>query len=141
MLPQNKVTSCEKHKVIHHFSATDATTVPFPELKPDAEGEVPADRMRRLVRLDWVSEQDGSHILTVGLGHVIYFFAQVSHNTAQQNIAMMSEKDSHQRAPLRKASSLVGSGHMPGRTVCSWLIKLTTTMPFRTAGYAFVRWS
>ena len=63
------------------------------------------------VRIDWVSAEDGSHILTVGIRHLIYLFAQVSQNTAQNNIVMMKEHDSstRKRSQLRKSSSLVGS--------------------------------
>uniref|UniRef100_A0A914YLS6 RAVE complex protein Rav1 C-terminal domain-containing protein n=1 Tax=Panagrolaimus superbus TaxID=310955 RepID=A0A914YLS6_9BILA len=70
-----------------------------------------------LVRLDWVSAEDGSHILTVGIGHTIYLFSQVSRDVAQQNIVMMKETDTKARGRLRKASSLVGSIHMSNKFV------------------------
>lgn len=62
------------------------------------------------MRIDWVSAEDGSHILTVGIGHLIFLFAQVSQNTAQSNIVMMKEHESARKhSQLRKSSSLVGS--------------------------------
>uniref|UniRef100_A0A7E4VLC2 WD_REPEATS_REGION domain-containing protein n=1 Tax=Panagrellus redivivus TaxID=6233 RepID=A0A7E4VLC2_PANRE len=71
------------------------------------------DLIRRVVRLDWVSAEDGSHILTVGVGHTIYLFAQVSRDVAQQNIVMLKDNETKNRGRLRKASSLVGN------TLCS----------------------
>lgn len=81
------------------------------------DDEVLTERICGLVRLDWVSTEDGSHILTVGIGHTIYLFSQVSRDTAQQNIVMMKETDTKSRGHLRKASSLVGSIHMSNKFV------------------------
>uniref|UniRef100_A0AC34PUG3 RAVE complex protein Rav1 C-terminal domain-containing protein n=1 Tax=Panagrolaimus sp. JU765 TaxID=591449 RepID=A0AC34PUG3_9BILA len=75
------------------------------------------ERIRRFVRLDWVSAEDGSHILTVGIGHTIYLFAQVSRDIAQQNIVMMKENEPHLRSRLRKASSLVSTIHCTNKFV------------------------
>ena len=75
------------------------------------------EKISGLVRLDWVSAEDGSHILTVGVGHTIYLFSQVSRDIAQQNIVMMKENDTKSRGHLRKASSLVGSIHMSNKFV------------------------
>uniref|UniRef100_A0A915EF00 Uncharacterized protein n=1 Tax=Ditylenchus dipsaci TaxID=166011 RepID=A0A915EF00_9BILA len=80
-----------------------------------------AERMRELIRIDWVSTEDGSHILTVGIGHLVCLFARVSQNTAQHNIVMMKEhNEAGKRAPLRKSSSLAGVSHASSRLV-KWM--------------------
>ncbi|KAI1722626.1 dmX-like protein 1 [Ditylenchus destructor] len=66
------------------------------------------DTLREWVRIDWVSTEDGSHILTV------------SQNTAQQNIVMMKEHETGKRAPLRKSSSLAGNTYGSSRLV-KWM--------------------
>uniref|UniRef100_A0A914ZRW3 RAVE complex protein Rav1 C-terminal domain-containing protein n=1 Tax=Parascaris univalens TaxID=6257 RepID=A0A914ZRW3_PARUN len=80
------------------------------------------DKMRLgdLVRIDWVSTEDGSHILTVGVGSSVYMFTQVSQGVAQRNIVMMKEHETHRRAPLRKASSLANPERISTRLV-RWL--------------------
>ncbi|XP_049652228.1 dmX-like protein 1 isoform X4 [Accipiter gentilis] len=40
---------------------------------------------KRLVHLDWMSREDGSHILTVGIGSKLYMFGQLSGKTQEQN--------------------------------------------------------
>lgn len=69
---------------------------------------LPQLRRKRLVSLDWVSTEDGSHILTVGVGPKIYLFAPVTENVAQQNVTIMRESEAHKRPLLRKASSIAG---------------------------------
>ncbi|KAE9556016.1 hypothetical protein FO519_000762 [Halicephalobus sp. NKZ332] len=86
------------------------------------EGELKSEvsiqeKIRRFVRLDWVSAEDGSHILTVGIGHNIYLFAQVSRDVAQQNIVMMKDNEPRSRGRLRKASSLVSTIHCSNKFV------------------------
>lgn len=41
---------------------------------------------KHLVQLDWVSKEDGSHILTVAVGSKILLFTPVSSDLAQANM-------------------------------------------------------
>lgn len=41
---------------------------------------------KHLVQLDWVSKEDGSHILTVAVGSRVLLFTAVSSDLAQANI-------------------------------------------------------
>ncbi|VDK58394.1 unnamed protein product, partial [Cylicostephanus goldi] len=81
-----------------------------------------------MVRLDWVSTEDGSHILTAGIAATIYMYTQMSLDPAQQNVALMRESDTSMRRPsLRKASSLVGHAHSYSRLtrwVCTRVLEL-----------------
>ncbi|XP_065362975.1 dmX-like protein 2 [Calliphora vicina] len=61
---------------------------------------------KHLVQLDWVSKEDGSHILTVAVGSKILLYTPVSSDIAQANIKAMKESRSANRPILRKASSL-----------------------------------
>ncbi|XP_046400831.1 dmX-like protein 2 isoform X2 [Ischnura elegans] len=61
---------------------------------------------KHLVQLDWVSNEDGSHILTVGVGSKVMLFTPVSSDLAQANMKAMKESQSTNRPILRKASSL-----------------------------------
>lgn len=64
-----------------------------------------------MIHLNWVSAEDGSHILTVCVGHLIAFFTKISQDTAQQNVIMMKENEGlrNKRAALRKSSSFINS--------------------------------
>ncbi|XP_046412753.1 dmX-like protein 2 isoform X1 [Neodiprion fabricii] len=61
---------------------------------------------KHLVQLDWVSKEDGSHILTVGVGSKIMLFTSVSSDLAQANMKAMKESQRTNRPILRKTSSL-----------------------------------
>lgn len=61
---------------------------------------------KHLVQLDWVSKEDGSHILTVAVGSKILLYTPVSSDLAQANMKAMKESQSTNRPLLRKASSL-----------------------------------
>lgn len=61
---------------------------------------------KHLVQLDWVSKEDGSHILTVGVGSKIMLFTPVCSDLAQANMKAMKESRSTNRPILRKSSSL-----------------------------------
>ncbi|KAK0411859.1 hypothetical protein QR680_005883 [Steinernema hermaphroditum] len=76
------------------------------------------------VWLDWVSTEDGSHILTVGVGTHIYIYTQVSQDTAQRNVVMMKDTHDVRRPPLRKASSLVNPDDLKSRLVCWQCIRV-----------------
>nr|NVI76985.1 Rabconnectin-3A [Cucujiformia] len=55
---------------------------------------------------DWVSNEDGSHILTVACGSKIMLYTPLSTDLAQANVKAMKESMSNYRPILRKASSL-----------------------------------
>ncbi|CAG2055238.1 unnamed protein product, partial [Timema podura] len=61
---------------------------------------------KHLVQLDWVSKEDGSHILTVAVGSKVMLFTPVSSDLAQANMKAMKESQTTNRPILRKASSL-----------------------------------
>ncbi|KAI5722725.1 hypothetical protein M8J76_012674 [Diaphorina citri] len=61
---------------------------------------------KHLVQLDWVSKEDGSHILTVAVSSKVMLFTPVSSDLAQANMKAMKESQSTNRPILRKASSL-----------------------------------
>ncbi|CAH2982214.1 unnamed protein product [Chilo suppressalis] len=61
---------------------------------------------KHLVQLDWVSKEDGSHILTVAVGSRVLLFTPVSSDLAQANLKAMKESINNNRPILRKASSL-----------------------------------
>lgn len=61
---------------------------------------------KHIVQLDWVSNEDGSHILTVACGSKIMLYTPLSTDLAQANVKAMKESISSYRPILRKASSL-----------------------------------
>nr|XP_022328939.1 dmX-like protein 2 isoform X8 [Crassostrea virginica] len=62
---------------------------------------------KQLVQLDWVSTEDGSHILTIGVGQKILMYAQVSNDVIS---ASKIAKDSSEN-PRRK----FGASHNPSK--------------------------
>ncbi|XP_065223519.1 dmX-like protein 2 isoform X2 [Planococcus citri] len=61
---------------------------------------------KHLVQLDWVSKEDGAHILTIAVGSKIMLLTSVSSDIAQANMKAMKESQSTNRPILRKTSSL-----------------------------------
>lgn len=61
---------------------------------------------KHIVQLDWVSNEDGSHILTVACGSKILLYTPLSTDLAQANVKAMKESMNNFRPILRKASSL-----------------------------------
>lgn len=61
---------------------------------------------KHIVQLDWVSNEDGSHILTVACGNKIMLYTPLSSDLAQANVKAMKESMNTNRPILRKASSL-----------------------------------
>lgn len=61
---------------------------------------------KHMVQLDWVSNEDGSHILTVACGSKIMLYTPLSTDLAQANVKAMKESMNNNRPILRKASSL-----------------------------------
>ncbi|CAB3399146.1 unnamed protein product [Caenorhabditis bovis] len=100
---------------------------PSPDLKRVIEsGIAPATRdvqidVNTMVKLDWVSTEDGGHMLTVGFGAKVYIYTQVSHDPAQQNVTLMKESETSMRRPsLRKASSLLPN-MQPHSRLTKWI--------------------
>lgn len=86
---------------------------------------------KHLVQLDWVSTEDGSHILTVGVGSKILMYAQVSDEIAQISMGskptgVRKQRSSHQKR-MQKAKSIVVDNY---EEVIRWMklrsIELTT---------------
>ncbi|XP_064475038.1 dmX-like protein 2 [Ornithodoros turicata] len=62
---------------------------------------------KSLVQLDWVSSEDGSHVLTVAVGQKVMLFTPVSSDIAQANLqAMNACKAAASRPLLKQASSM-----------------------------------
>ncbi|KAI6235649.1 hypothetical protein M3Y95_00074000 [Aphelenchoides besseyi] len=74
-----------------------------------------------LVRLDWASTEDGTHILTVGVANLIFFFAQMSQSTAQQNVAIMAEEQQTRRPTLRRNSSIAANIAKTTSSLVRWV--------------------
>ncbi|EGT40330.1 CBN-RBC-1 protein [Caenorhabditis brenneri] len=78
-------------------------------------------RLENIVRLDWVSTEDGTHMLTVGMGTKVYIYAQIGQDPAQQNVTLMRESETTMRRPsIRKASSLLPN-IQPHSRFTSWI--------------------
>ncbi|NP_001368760.1 RAVE complex protein Rav1 C-terminal domain-containing protein [Caenorhabditis elegans] len=78
-------------------------------------------KLENMVRLDWVSTEDGTHMLTVGMGTKVYIYAQIGQDPAQQNVTLMRESETSMRRPsIRKASSLLPN-IQPDSRFTSWV--------------------
>jgi len=65
-------------------------------------------RLRHLIHLDWVSTEDGSHVLTVGIGPQVLLYAAVSSET----VAAMIRDDQD-----RTSTKTSGTGGPPSRGI------------------------
>ncbi|CAD5221721.1 unnamed protein product [Bursaphelenchus xylophilus] len=88
------------------LEATLATERKLLDTKLWCNDDVSLKGTKSLIRIDWASKEDGGHILTVGIGNLVFFFTQVSLDKAQQNVAVMQEQS---RPQLRRDSSLASS--------------------------------
>lgn len=86
---------------------------------------------KHLVQLDWVSTEDGSHILTVGVGSKILLYSQVSNDIAQQAFQQKgpSKRENNPKRPmLSKSKSMVVDNY---QSEISWMkirtVDLTTS--------------
>ncbi|CAG0916295.1 unnamed protein product [Notodromas monacha] len=70
---------------------------------------VPVPQKKHLMQIDWVSREDGSHLLTIGVGSKVLIFTPISSDVAQSNLAAMKESQTQYRPVLKKASSMVSS--------------------------------
>lgn len=83
-------------------------------------------QQKHLVQLDWVSTEDGSHILTVGVGSRILMYSQVSNDIVQsskrsstrqpadkstQPFGQAMKDASHRRSVFQKTKSMVVDDH------------------------------
>ena len=76
-------------------------------------GNVPSiSTPKRVVMLDWVSNEDGSHILTVTVGNKVIFMTAVSNDVAQANVKAVNESKAAEikskATPLLRKSSSMG---------------------------------
>ena len=63
---------------------------------------------KRVIMLDWVSNEDGSHILTVTVGNKVLFMTAVSNDISQANVKAVNDSRNNPvtRPLLRKSSSM-----------------------------------
>ncbi|XP_041373660.1 dmX-like protein 2 isoform X2 [Gigantopelta aegis] len=73
-----------------------------------------------LVQLDWISSEDGSHILTVGVASKIFTYSQVSNEIAQESMKAFSGRElktpndklpGRSRPMMQKSKSLVAEDY------------------------------
>lgn len=113
------------NEVLHTFANDDRQTLTTePSIKPtllavpsfttlqslrksiSEMGNICPLTQKHIVQLDWVSNEDGSHILTVTCGSKIMLYTPLSTDLAQANVKAMKESINNYRPVLRKASSL-----------------------------------
>uniref|UniRef100_A0A8C7ZS02 Dmx like 1 n=1 Tax=Oryzias sinensis TaxID=183150 RepID=A0A8C7ZS02_9TELE len=84
----------------------------------------PGSANRAMVHLDWVSQEDGSHILTVGIGTRIYMYGRLSGKPPELVLSSDAKRDhSLSRLVLLRSVSLVSSvdGSLPIPVSLSWV--------------------
>lgn len=86
-------------------------------------GECPSTRWTHVVHLDWVSREDGSHILTVGLGSKLYMYGPLSGKPPDLVLAESSRERRSSRLVLLRVVDLVSSveGSLPIPVSLSWV--------------------
>ncbi|XP_065333652.1 dmX-like protein 2 isoform X2 [Cloeon dipterum] len=99
--PSGKLSTESSLPTVQSFSTLQTLRKSISE-----KGNVCPLTQKHLVQLDWVSNEDGSHILTVAVGSTVMLFTPVSSDLAQANMKAMKESQSTNRPILRKASSL-----------------------------------
>ncbi|KRZ61540.1 DmX-like protein 1 [Trichinella nativa] len=80
-----------------------------------------------MVRLGWVSAEDGSHILTIGVGSSIFLYAPVAEDVAQHYVAMMKEPEQgnqKRRGLFRRASTIATRAKHMVRWICLRRVEL-----------------
>ncbi|XP_068560082.1 dmX-like protein 1 isoform X1 [Cebidichthys violaceus] len=86
--------------------------------------DCPGSTSRSLVHLDWVSQEDGSHVLTVGIGTKIYMYGRLSGNPPELVLTSDASRDqSSSRLVLIRSVDLVSSveGSLPIPVSLSWV--------------------
>lgn len=83
----------------------------------------PGDCGKSLVHLDWVSREDGSHILTVGLGSKLYMYGLLSGKPPELGLSDNSREHCSSRLVLLRVVDLVSSveGFLPVPVSLSWV--------------------
>ncbi|KAB5567511.1 hypothetical protein PHYPO_G00233610 [Pangasianodon hypophthalmus] len=78
---------------------------------------------KSLVHLDWVSREDGSHILTVGLGSKLYMYGLLSGKPPELGLSDNSREHCSSRLVLLRVVDLVSSveGSLPIPVSLSWV--------------------
>ncbi|XP_040012399.1 dmX-like protein 1 isoform X3 [Xiphias gladius] len=79
---------------------------------------------KSLVHLDWVSQEDGSHVLTVGIGTKIYMYGRLSGKPPELGLSSDASRDqSLSRLVLLRSVDLVSSveGSLPIPVSLSWV--------------------
>ncbi|KAM7415976.1 hypothetical protein PAMA_018173 [Pampus argenteus] len=79
---------------------------------------------KSLVHLDWVSQEDGSHVLTVGIGTKIYMYGRLSGKPPELGLSSDANRDqSLSRLVLLRSVDLVSSveGSLPIPVSLSWV--------------------
>ncbi|XP_051758739.1 dmX-like protein 1 isoform X2 [Ctenopharyngodon idella] len=78
---------------------------------------------KRQVHLDWVSREDGSHILTVGLGSKLYMYGMLSGKPPDLGLSDSSREHRCSRLVLLRVVDLVSSveGSLPIPVSLSWV--------------------
>ncbi|XP_076005529.1 dmX-like protein 1 [Genypterus blacodes] len=79
---------------------------------------------KSLVHLDWVSQEDGSHVLTVGIGSKIYMYGRLSGKPPELGLSSDGTRDqSLSRLVLLRSVDLVSSveGSLPIPVSLSWV--------------------
>lgn len=86
--------------------------------------QCPGSANKSLVHLDWVSQEDGSHILTVSIGTKIYMYGRLSGKPPELGLSSDSNRDqSLSRLVLLRLVNLVSSveGSLPIPISLSWV--------------------
>ncbi|CAK6950671.1 dmX-like protein 1 [Scomber scombrus] len=79
---------------------------------------------KSLVHLDWVSQEDGSHVLTVGIGTKIYMYGRLSGKPPELGLSCDASRDQRlSRLVLLRSVDLVSSveGSLPIPVSLSWV--------------------
>ncbi|KAG7237538.1 hypothetical protein INR49_032155 [Caranx melampygus] len=79
---------------------------------------------KSIVHLDWVSQEDGSHVLTVGIGTKIYMYGRLSGKPPELGLSSDASRDqSLSRLVLLRSVDLVSSveGSLPIPVSLSWV--------------------
>ncbi|XP_028313841.1 dmX-like protein 1 isoform X2 [Gouania willdenowi] len=79
---------------------------------------------KSLVHLDWVSQEDGSHILTVGIGTRIYMYGRLTGKPPELGLSSDAGRDqSMSRLVLLRSVDLLSSveGSLPNPVSLSWV--------------------
>uniref|UniRef100_A0A3Q2TP24 Dmx like 1 n=1 Tax=Fundulus heteroclitus TaxID=8078 RepID=A0A3Q2TP24_FUNHE len=89
-----------------------------------SNGNCPGSASGSLVHLDWVSQEDGSHILTVGIGTKIYMYGRLSGKPPDLGLSSETNREqSLSRLVLLRSVNLVSSveGSVPIPVSLSWV--------------------